>query len=487
MVSISELEKEGVKISTVGAKPKEEKKSFLRNLVTEVTRPIARAGETIAQGGRALAGLADVATGGTGQEAVDRIRSISEGGRESSTYGNVKPINNPIDAAGVGTQLSSFLPVGRVLSAPGQLLKSVTPQLAREGAVAGALNETGEQVQDREFDPLSVVGESALGAGGAAALGVPLSAVSPFLRQMLADTTAGQAAAKDTASKYLTKAVGISGKMSGDAFRKVQESRVKGLKVLSDLAENIKVKDEFGQEKVFNPAEATFPETVQALVRGKKALYDTYSGLAKQATGMDVQLDLKPLMEELSKFAQGPRIGVVKNRAESLIEELTAIPKDPSSVMTYLEDINTGLGAKFLGRSETATKDVDMAVAKGLRKTLDEAIEKATESDQFLDLRRAYGDLKALEQPLVLAAQKGARQMGGGLEDYVDILSSGEILMGVLSANPALIAKGTIQGFLGGARRYLRNPERQLQKAFKSAKSIKDIRVLSDTPTGPSY
>jgi len=268
----------------------------------------------------------------------------------------------------------------------------------------------------------------------------------------------------------ISKALGIQGKVSGTQAVKDIGRKISGLGVLKKYAPVIAVKNADGVESRFDPSNATYDTTIQAWTAAKDRVFNAYTGIAKKA-GQKVTADLTPVYNGLLETLNEKRLAPYHKAAEALFEDLNRnFPDyrqaDLEDLQTFLKDLNSNTGqAFFKGTADNATAEINAGTARTMRELLDSVI---TESGDpaYGALRSEYASLKAIEDDLVRKFRQAARKTGGGLQDYMDMLSSGDIISGIVSQQPGYVAAGLTKGFLGQLRRYLVDPERFLQRSF---------------------
>lgn len=280
-------------------------------------------------------------------------------------------------------------------------------------------------------------------------------------------------------ARSATRALGIQGKTTGGRILPQVEKKVAGLGVLKKYAPEVTVKDAHNFEMKFNPTKATFHEVLQAWNKTRQNIYGKYSVISEQL-GKTTDIDISKIGDGLSEVVSGARTGAYKTAAKNILEDLvdnfgqvddvgkfvgfrSVKPKD---LETYLSDLYNEASATLAGRSDKAHGELAAATAQHLRSYLDDAIEKVS-GTEYKALREEYSALKAVEQDLVRRFQQEARQVGGGLTDYVNLFSSGDIIGGILFNQPQQVAKGLTQGIMGRLFQNLKRPDRYLQRAFK--------------------
>lgn len=299
---------------------------------------------------------------------------------------------------------------------------------------------------------------------------------------------------KDNVSKVL----GFTGKMGlkdAVAGQKVDKA-VSAFETISKLAPSIKVIDENGIPKVFDPTKATFHEMPQALYQAKNMIYDTYSKLASEAGDEGAnfgQKEFTQIKKALSEYEGKGFTPAFSNKAKQISEAIDRFgkvnPKDgqvyfknvaPREVQKLIENINLDVNPL----SDKAGSQVANDASSKIRGILDDKIETALEGKDnpgYQKLRTAYSQLKSIEPDIVNQYKKVMRKSGVA-SDLLNGLSVVDSLQGVLTGNPAEAARGAIIGAVKKAYEYFRDPEVNLRRAFTSLKGEEDVAAGKKPP-----
>jgi hypothetical protein len=282
-------------------------------------------------------------------------------------------------------------------------------------------------------------------------------------------------------NESIAKAFGTQGKKSGGVALNQTAQKAGGLSVLKNMAKELDVTLDDGTKAKFDPNTASYNTTLQAWNGARKKIYDTYSRLSQEAGETSV-VDLSDVRGQISSALDAPILSIEKNAVKSLLKDFDEVFKDPANVdpkvlERFLESLNSNTAnGLFTGTSDAATSRVYAGTAKLIRERLDEVITEATGS-KYQVLRSQYSSLKSLEDDLVRKFQQDARQIGGGLPEYMAGYASGDLLAGILQMNPAQILKGVAVGTFATLKRKLSNPQRFLQRSFKllEEKEVNDV------------
>lgn len=279
----------------------------------------------------------------------------------------------------------------------------------------------------------------------------------------------------------VTKGLGMTGsKTSAGKILNKPEDYIEGLSVIKKRAPTLKVKDADGIEKVFDPKEATYGETLQAWNQARKQIYDEYHQLASKSSEAGDVTDLGDIFDTLTQMTKSKRTSPFKSAIQRTMKDLTdnfgiyddageliGIEGDAVGIEKFLEDLNHQAASILTsGTSDRALGEISASTSKLIRDRLDETISNAT-GEGYQALRSEYSSLKAIESALVDQYKKSARKIGGGLSDYLNILNSGDIINGAISGNPAWVGAGIAKGIMSIGKKITSDPERYLRRSFQ--------------------
>jgi hypothetical protein len=150
----------------------------------------------------------------------------------------------------------------------------------------------------------------------------------------------------------------------------------------------------------------------------------------------------------------------------------------PSARATKLAE---GFSAKLL-RHIYENAPIDSIVNR-LRRGLDDLVTNIADPN-YQALKLQYGALSELEKDVARRSVTAGRQSIKGLVDFTDIFSGGQVINGILSANPAGVAQGLVQKGIAQTIKYINNPDRIVAKMFKDAdKALTDLVHLGQSVT----
>lgn len=114
---------------------------------------------------------------------------------------------------------------------------------------------------------------------------------------------------------------------------------------------------------------------------------------------------------------------------------------------------------------------VDSLALNRLRKSLDKTVNRATGKD-YQKAKNDYAALKAIEDDIAKAANKERNKIAGKLlPSFSDIIASHQVISGLVHANPASIAGGSVVKALGTVRKRMMAEDPKIKKMFKTVKA----------------
>jgi hypothetical protein len=245
-----------------------------------------------------------------------------------------------------------------------------------------------------------------------------------------------------------------------------------------------------------NPVSGKLPASLdqfsQAINQTKNKIFEEYDALSKQADNAGAAVNMAPIISELD--------GIVGNRVlQTMSPETIAYA---NSRKTALEGKSfttqeTQQMVQILNQSEKAyyanpTPElkgkayVDGLIASNLRSGLDAAIESST-GIEYQPLKQKYGALRMLETDVTKRAIVDARKNIKGLIDFSDIFSSSQVVQGLMSQQPAILASGLAVKGVSGWIKSINDPNKIIGKMFQKAEKNSQINYVEKYPITPGF
>lgn len=338
-------------------------------------------------------------------------------------------------------------------------LKSKYPNMVRSGEAIANIGQflpmaKGAQVVGKEA--LNVAGDVALMAGKNTEQQVS-NIIKTGINKAIRPTVVGKGNAQQIA-QYYDKAT--------DAVKNIVANRAN--LELTDASGNI----------VKNALPRTLSQFSEAIDQTKKTIFKQYDNLAKQAGEEGAFVSLRPVSKELARMADDqvmndlyPNVASYINQRAVALAERGAYSAEQAQEAIRL--MNKSLEAFYKNPSfETASRaSVDAMVVNHLRKGLDDIIEKTTGSG-YQELKNSYGSLKTIEKEVAHRAIVDARKNVKGLIDFTDIFTGGELVAGLATMNPAMIARAGVQKGIKEWFKRISSPNYNVNRMFSGVDDI---------------
>lgn len=371
--------------------------------------------------------------------------------------------------------------VGNRLAAPLKIAKGVglgskVAQTVARGAVENA-PFAAEAAKDGDLK------NAAAGVGVQTALDITLP---------VAGKVAKSAKTMFNAEKKLDNAIekGVSKGIKPTVIGKPSLAKMEGfykkagdaVKTIADNRSAIKVVDQNGNP-VSHPRTAA--EMAQAIDQTKKIIYKKYNDMAVAAGDNGAAFDPDNIVEKLTELAspEGFYKGNKDARmyAASLIKDVQELKgARPEVIEERIREYNESLAGYFAGRADKVNARIDASIANALRQELDDKITNSV-GEGYQALKNQYGSLKAIENEVNKRALVNARKNTKGIADLTDIFTGGDLIAGVMTMNPALIARGVAGRGIKEVFKSLNNPDRYIDQMFRQAYS-----KLPEPPVAPA-
>jgi len=271
---------------------------------------------------------------------------------------------------------------------------------------------------------------------------------------------------------------------------------------------NLKLTDESG--KVVEGLPKSLKQFSDAIDQTKRIIFKEYDDLAKAASAQKTKtyqfknavgvqpkahiqstarIDLKPIEKELQTvLSSNPFRDMAPSSAKYAESRLKVLANrgsySPLEAQEAIQILNKTLESFYKNPSfEMATNaGIDAMIANNLRKGLDKTISELT-GKQYQQLKNAYGALKEIEKDVGHRVAIDARKNIKGLIDFSDIFSGGEFVAGVVSMNPAFIARGAVAKSIASFYKYVNNPNRIVKSMFSNVELMLRRQQIANRST----
>lgn len=468
-------------------KETEEKPGFLKTIGQEIAR-------TPVQVAKAGIGLIDL-VGSKFTNDPERKAMLEERGRgmiESPTFGKTEDYSLK-SGIGKGFELGSYAIGGGGVKNVAQagvkgLIKQGAVQGAKAGLGQGLAAGFGQGLQKKDSNVGSVAIDTLAGGifgalfGGAT--GAVTSGIGKGVRKGIEKVSQDiklNNLKNDLFSaidKGINKGVkpSVAGKTSLAGQKAFTDKSRQAVAVILDNKHSLQFPDETGT--MVNRLPKTAGEFLDAIGQVKKQVFAKYDFLQKFTGKSGGKVDLSDLADDLERIANHPKIKDVSPQASKYALERAGALRERGDYGTQTaQDVIEGFNQKLKAfyrnptpNDSTATY-VDSFIANRLRTKLDDLIANVADPNYQI-LKNQYGSLSNIEKDVAKRAILQGRKAPAGLLDFTDVLSAGDVINGIASFNPALVAKGFTQKVIAGTLKKLNDPDRIIAGMFKDSDKI---------------
>ena len=432
--------------------------------------------------------------GGQYKEAGEDIIGGIQKGAEMIQKGNVfgGGLRAGLRTVG-GIAQSAFAPI---LEAP--IIKPTVEKIVQKATeIPGARNiiskatDLAIKYPEASADLKNIFDIATLGIGGA--LEKPLVGEARALGRDIsrgldvALTPSEEAVQREVVSLF-QKSIKPTSKKTLAQGEKYENDIVKALKTIKTNSDSLNIEDAAGE--IVSRTPQSINELAQGVDQTKKIVFSQYDSLAKQAGTAGAKIDVKPIADELDlitkdkalEFTNPEVIDYAKKQADNL-RKFDVL--DTQLTQSIVQRMNSNLQAFYRNPTyESASKvSIDALIVNNLRKSLDEAIEGAT-GKEYQVLKNQYSALKAIENDVVRASMRDAKKNVKGLLDYTDIFTSGQVVGGILTLNPAMFTKGAIERGFKELYKALNDPNRAVGNMFERLDIDTNLKFTPESKTG---
>ncbi len=278
----------------------------------------------------------------------------------------------------------------------------------------------------------------------------------------------------------------IVGKQTATKQAKYNEDVLGGVDSILKNEPQLSYKDEATGEAITGRTPETPSELTSAVDQVKSLIFKAYDELAQKTGKGGTTVDLNPIITQLKGVMENEAINTVNPSASKYAESwMSRLVYEDGTMKAFsttvaqdvIKMMNSALESFYRNPSyeSAGTAAIDAGIVRLLREQLDKAIENAPEGAKgYQKLKSQYASLKAIEKDVAKRAIVLARQTNAagaaGLGKYMDVFSSGDMVSGILSQNPALFAKGVAQAGLTRFFQHMNSPERAIKLMFEAAK-----------------
>jgi hypothetical protein len=422
--------------------------------------------------------------GSISEQAQGGLKQIQQSGEDNG--GGLNPIKGIEAGLQAGSGIASIVtsPLAPIFKPVGDVIGNVI-QKSGEGYAKSPLvqkfaqspaGEVTERVVKNISNATNIAGAVAGFKGGAGATPKVASVTTELYKTL---TTRSEQQIESAILKKFEKGVKptLAGKNTPAKLARYRDDVVTGVKTITQNKGNLTFIDDTG-EAITGQTPKSIQQLSEGLEQTKRAVFQQYDSLAKEAGEAGVKIPVQPIVSEIDTVIKNPALRLTNPRAVRHAQDfkdrlLETGDLDASITQDVVQNLNNSLKAYYRNPNyETASQaSIDAMIANQLRKQLDAKISGLT-GESYQALKNQYAALKAIENDVVKAALREARKSVKGLIDFTDIFSGGQVVSGILSLNPGQIGAGLTQKAISEFYKYLNDPNRAIEKMFDAANEL---------------
>ncbi len=251
------------------------------------------------------------------------------------------------------------------------------------------------------------------------------------------------------------------------------EKTAEGLKTITDYKDVLQFESPDGSIERRIPKSRQ--EGLEATGQVKEEIFKQYNTLAKMASHEEPKVNmvkianevLVPLETNQQIMTYKPELlpKIAKLREQVQLRGLIS-PQEAQADLKFInEQLHTYQQKGTFQDSDTHT--MLAGIAYKLRNETDDVIEEALARGGYKDLRKRYASVKFIEQDFVKAAARQLKEGSKTPNAILDVLAGGEVLGGLLSQNPASIARGVSLAAVKRSVAWWTQPDRVVERMFE--------------------
>lgn len=282
------------------------------------------------------------------------------------------------------------------------------------------------------------------------------------------------------------------GKKTIATAKQYDENVLKALDAITDNKDMLQLTDADGMIVKYSTPK-NLKQLGEALEQTKRSIYSQYDDMARQAGGQGVTIQADDIARQLDDIINDKALQLSHPEAIQYAQQM----KDRYSIAGNLDvmtaqDVVTNLNKSlesFYKRPDYTNSSraaIDALVVNNLRKNLDDAI-TGISGPGYQGLKSKYGALKAIETDVMRAYLKNVRKAPKGMMDMADIFTGGQAINAVINMSAGGVAQSAMQKALTSMFKRLNDPNKAIQKAFKTLEKAKGkgvSNVLKKTHKG---
>ncbi len=274
----------------------------------------------------------------------------------------------------------------------------------------------------------------------------------------------------------------ITGKKTATRVKQAEANAVSAIDSIVENKKGLKLLDKDGI-----PVEGRLPQTLdefsQSIEQTKKSVFQRYDALQQEAGQSQIRVAVGDIGDDIIDAVSSKSLKITSPNAEKFgvqkaldLENIKSLTLQETQ--DTITDLNASLKAFYRNPNPNAGHEVviNNVIANRLRERLIQAVEKGSKGGkQFKELRRQYGSLDEIEQNVARRAIQESKSGFKVLGNMADVFSAGDIVQGIRELSSGRILKGASQLVLRKLATTMNNPNRAVEKMFKTANDAKFV------------
>ena len=332
------------------------------------------------------------------------------------------------------------------------------------------------------------IGASPAIIGGRAAVKSGLTRVVPAVAKVSSEFSKVVKAGISKGIKPAKSSIGK--KLTGPLLKSYYKKADSVVKQIVDNVDNLKLIDSAGN--VTKGLPKTLSEMSQALTQLKRKVFEGYDKIGKlsDARAGAPKVDLSKTVAELEQYISDKAIqSHRKNTVKYAKDKIEQLQQDKSRTAVEaqrdIEVLNEGLTEYYKGQGNKTKgqASVDAIIVENQRKQLGAMLDAMSKdksdpsSAGYLELRRQYRDILALEPDVNNRAFLELKKSDKSALNFSDIVGSHQIVVGALRGDPASIAAGSL---IKGAATWFKHrakPDTIISNMFKKVGKLEGKKI----------
>jgi len=271
---------------------------------------------------------------------------------------------------------------------------------------------------------------------------------------------------------------GLKGRKSAPRLDEQDRRIITAIDQIIENKNTLKLTDAAGNAERPGMLPRTLRQFSDSIDQIKSQLFQKYDALARQTGEMGVVIPLSPIVAKYREIGRDPVVASEHpDWAAKLLRKADDLEKigveTPLQMQKRIKLIN-GEWRSYYENKMKAQGDVFEPIATMHRELLDSAISNAT-TPGYQAFKHQYGALRSIEDDVTKAASRELAKKPGLLNRMADVATTHQILMGLATVNPKMLASGAAAQISKHAVRYLNDPNRAIMRMFQRREAMKEV------------